>query len=406
MHKTEFFDFAVRQGYYGKAGSGLFGKKDNARKYWEDIVMKLKLKQFVEKLCAKKEVVKVLDLGCGSGEGYELLTNLPAMEMDGYTNTILYTGVDISGPMIEQGKINYSENPNVRFLQCDFSTDTFFLEEGPFDLIISTYSSPSHLNSEELSHLINKILSYHTSQTVILLDFFGKYSPEWPQYWRTNPTDYNPYNMMWLNNQKIGSNEKIDEYLVTFWSRDDINELLTKQLINCGRKAEIKFSDRSVFIGRHIDTGYYNNYPQSIRNEVNRLFDRDYRGNPERLRFDSTYLEEFNQAHPEQYSGILKLAMAWNRVIDLLAALYSKNGKRCSEIISLLPENLKEDAFMLIWLAQNSDRFPVVDFWASVMGPQVACVLRNYEIRYNLGLGFGHGLICTIELQGSDHEIQ
>jgi len=54
---------------------------------------------------------------------------------------------------------------------------------------------------------------------------------------------------------------------------------------------------------------------------------------------------------------------------------------------------------MLAWLYRNADRFLVVDFWASVMGPQVACVLRNLEFSLPQGLGCGHGLFCVVEVE-------
>jgi len=62
-------------------------------------------------------------------------------------------------------------------------------------------------------------------------------------------------------------------------------------------------------------------------------------------------------------------------------------------------DELKEELMMLQWLDGNSSRFPVVDFWASIMGPQVACVLRNLEFGLSDGLGCGHGLFCTIEVK-------
>ncbi|MBI5186566.1 MAG: hypothetical protein HZA01_12690 [Nitrospinae bacterium] len=39
MPKTEFYEIAVEHGFYCLEKSGLFGKKDNARKYWEEIAL-------------------------------------------------------------------------------------------------------------------------------------------------------------------------------------------------------------------------------------------------------------------------------------------------------------------------------------------------------------------------------
>jgi hypothetical protein len=53
---------------------------------------------------------------------------------------------------------------------------------------------------------------------------------------------------------------------------------------------------------------------------------------------------------------------------------------------------------MLAWLERNASRFPAVDFWASIMGPQIACVLRNLEINLPDGVGCDHGLVCLVEI--------
>jgi hypothetical protein len=77
MLKTEFYEAAVRQGFYGIDGGGLVGKKDNVRKYWEDIFIKLSLREAMASLLAEKGALRIVDLGAGSGEGLELLTHIP-----------------------------------------------------------------------------------------------------------------------------------------------------------------------------------------------------------------------------------------------------------------------------------------------------------------------------------------
>jgi len=61
---------------------------------------------------------------------------------------------------------------------------------------------------------------------------------------------------------------------------------------------------------------------------------------------------------------------------------------------------LAEDLEMISWLYKNAARFPVADFWASIMGPQIACVLRNCEMNYPDAFGCGHGLFCVVEVTG------
>lgn len=47
---AEFYESAVRSGYYGVDRSGLFGKKDNVRKFWEDMSIKLLLRPTIEQI--------------------------------------------------------------------------------------------------------------------------------------------------------------------------------------------------------------------------------------------------------------------------------------------------------------------------------------------------------------------
>jgi hypothetical protein len=56
--KAEFYETAVRLGYYGVERSGLFGKKDNIRKYREDISIELSLRPIIEIILQAKNCSK------------------------------------------------------------------------------------------------------------------------------------------------------------------------------------------------------------------------------------------------------------------------------------------------------------------------------------------------------------
>ncbi|MBU4139814.1 MAG: class I SAM-dependent methyltransferase [Euryarchaeota archaeon] len=126
---AEFFDIAALQGFYGLEIGGLTGKNDFVRKYWENIALKLTLRDSIEKLLTKRDNIRVVDLGCGSGEGFELLTHIPASQSFSSgkqcfilsPDQISYTGVDISGSMVQQGRKNYENQYNVRFEQADLN---------------------------------------------------------------------------------------------------------------------------------------------------------------------------------------------------------------------------------------------------------------------------------------------
>lgn len=405
--KTEFFDSAVQQGFYGKDHGGLKGKKDNVRKYWEDISIKTAIRQPIQHLLHHKPHLRILDLGSGSGEGYSLLTHIPPanktmVQRDFVLDKTMissYLGVDISAQMIEQGRRNFASEDNIHFIEADLNGDLDFLKGEPFDVYFSSYSSPSHVGKEELRCLVEQVFEASNDHFVIALDLFGRYSAEWPGYWDNNPDVMHPYNMLWLYCDDKEKELNSPDYFVHFWSADEISTILHTTAKQFNRTVELKIVDRSLLVGRHIDTGYYNHRPQLLRQEVNKLFDRDYRGNIDLLTADISFLAPFREKYPKEYNRIAYYAHQWNTVVDFLSALFSNNAPERQRLVEQSSPELQEELHVLSWLTANASRFPVVDFWASVLGPQVACVLRNLELDLPNGLGCGHGMFCVAEVK-------
>ncbi len=71
----------VGDGHYADAPSGLWGKFDNVRCNWENQVSRFAIRPALKGLLQRPEIAKrglrVADLGCGAGEGWELLTKVP-----------------------------------------------------------------------------------------------------------------------------------------------------------------------------------------------------------------------------------------------------------------------------------------------------------------------------------------
>lgn len=123
---------SVMCGFYGKNVGGLFGKYDNVRAYWEDELMRVALRPLVrartEACQAKGRGVRILDLGCGAGQGHELLTRIDQRNLDLHEEhryvlpperIELYLGIDFSEAMVIQGQKNYHGASNVRLCQGD-----------------------------------------------------------------------------------------------------------------------------------------------------------------------------------------------------------------------------------------------------------------------------------------------
>ena len=102
---------------------------------------------------------------------------------------------------------------------------------------------------------------------------------------------------------------------------------------------------------------------------------------------------------PQEWERINGYFNQWQIVINVLEALMHTNNAEVKRLIESSPVSLADDLTMLAWIYRNADRFSAIDFWASIMGPQVACILRNLEFSLPQGLGCGHGLFCVVEVE-------
>ncbi len=410
MARTEFYDSAVRLGFYGTDKGGLTGKRDYVRTFWEDMSIKLTIRPHVEALKQRRGKLRVADLGCGSGEGVDLLTHIPVADALATVDRSFtlargdfetYVGLDISPEMVAQGARNHADWPAARFILGDLSKGFALSAEPPFDLYFSSYASPSHVRPAALERLLSDIADHAANGAVVALDLMGRRSPEWPEYWRENAPSMLPYHMGYLfDGAPIDApTSDAETYKVCYWTGGEVEALVDRVAKSRRRTMRlVELRDRSILVGRHMQTGAFNARPLAYRLEINRLFHPDHRGNLDTLHASLPFLDEVRDAAPEAWTRIDEYRRAWNTVVATVEALMRSDAPRVRQEIEAAEPNLAEELKMLAWLYRNAARFPVVDFWASIMGPQVACVLRNLELSLPRGLGCGHGLMAVIEI--------
>ena len=407
MRRTEFYETAVEAGFYGIERSGVFGKKDNVRKYWEDVFIKTAVRPSLESLLARTAKLRIIDLGAGSGEGLELLTHVPPSRPVKSPNPFLlneerievYEGIDLSPAMVAQGKVNYAGRHCVHFMEADLSEGLPLMSEPPFHIYFSSYCSLSHLTARELEHLSSQIFAHAENGSIVVYDVYGRYSPEWPIYWSRSAREQLPYNMGYLLPPQEQDPRTVDWFNVTYWTSHELIETIQRASSASGTQVRVlSLRDRSILVGRHMDTCFFKPTRFAVRSQVNHLFDTDYQEDTTGLTLNLDYLDGCRSLSQEADLRIRDYHSSWSIVIRTLEALMHTDNARVRQLIESSPEALAEDLKMLAWLYRNADRFPVLDFWASVMGPQVACVLRNLELNLPEGLGCGHSLLCIVQV--------
>ena len=188
---------AVTSGLYAKQ-SGLVGKYDNVRRLWEDentrLVLQPYLKRQIDYCQSRMRRVRVMDLGCGSADGYELLTgvrhrdaDLRDVEVALLTPNVLglYKGVDLNDDLMEQARSIYGGDSKLTFEQADFTEGLpLGKEERPYDLYFASYGTWSHHNEDEtLVRLLAEIAERTEDKCLIVCDLLGRYSYEWQTLW-------------------------------------------------------------------------------------------------------------------------------------------------------------------------------------------------------------------------------
>lgn len=403
---AEFYESAVRSGYYGVDRSGLFGKKDNVRKFWEDMSIKLLLRPAIEQILREKGSVRIVDLGSGSGEGFELLTHIPPQrDVAGRNRDFVldereiaaYVGLDLSPGMVRQGRDNYRGKSAVRFHEADLGLGFPLTEDPPYDIYFSSYGSLSHLTRRGLVQLLTQISAHVTEHAYIVVDLLGRLSPEWPVYWQRSADEMLPYNMAYLLPAEERFPRAIEWFRNSFWSSDELISAVNEARENSGRRIEVTLiKDRSILVGRHMETGLFGARSWPLRHQVNRLLDHGYRGQVEMLHIDAEMMAAGAAQTPKLKQRLTSYCRDWNSIIAVLGALMSGNDRDVQSIREDASPRVSEDIEMLVWLCRNARRFVVADFWASVLGPQVAVILRSIELDQDDAIGCGHGLFAIL----------
>ncbi len=411
---------AVKSGLYAKR-SGLTGKYDNVRRYWEDELTRIFLRPHLQRLIDLSQTqmrrVRILDLGCGSADGHELLCGVRRREAnleDDQVNLLssdvlgLYKGCDLNADLISQAQSIYGNMPKMQFEQRDFTQGLAFHEkERPFDLYFTSYGTCSHHNDDATMIAMLADIARHVEEyCVIVCDWLGRYSYEWQTLW-TNDVAENrnmDYVVSYIydKEEREAKRDELQHLCLRLMSRQEAEHIISEASREAGVAIRpLQFFDRSVFTGRHMDTRDYNPHAQPIRQAVNLLHETNVRTELSTLLIDYVPKPGFEFLN-DYYEH---LQMCWNTLVQYVDQLlhgYDESERRFKSepepISASYPQPLREAMRKMRgvvegvgWLEAGLPRENIIE-------PQLGYALRYLMKSLQQGLGGGHGMVGIFEI--------
>lgn len=414
---------AATSGLYAKQ-SGLVGKYDNVRRLWEDEITRIFLRPHLDRLIERKQSqmqrVRILDLGCGSADGYELLTgvrhrdaDLQEVEIALLTPSVLgyYKGVELNEELIQQANTIYGDNAKLAFEQADFTQGLPSADdERLYDLYFTSYGTCSHHNDDEtMISLLAEIAQRTEDYCVIVCDWLGRYSYEWQTLW-TNDLSENRnmdyvVSYIYEKEEREQLRDQLDHLYLRLVSRQEAEGIVAEASKRAGVEIKpLEYFDRSIFTGRHMDTAEYNPHAQPIRQTLNSLHEVNIRTDLSSLLVD--YVPKPGFEFLNDYFEHLQ--MCWNTLVlyvDDLMQLYEIEARGFSSSPPSVPasyppplQEMMERMRLVVegtgWLGYGLPRENIIE-------PQLGYALRYLAMKLQQGLGCAHGLVAIFEVDKS-----
>lgn len=406
MAEIDAYNEALKSGQYQKPG-GLLGKYDNVRRFWEDEQLGLYLRPYLEQLVARKrargERLRVLDLGCGSGDGFECIASIndsKSLISEHKTKIVesgileSYQGIDINEGLLRQARATYGKRQNMDFIHSDFNDFDFDTVE-PCDLYLANYGSFSHNSDEQTIELLSNITRHSRDGALIIIDWLGRYSYEWQSLWtkELESNQWMDYAISYIYPGDEGKQGEITYFPLRIMGRSEARQVYQRARKKAGGRIALrKLADRSSLVGRHIDTAQYNPHCQPLRRLVNSLFEPNVSTNLDELLVHYVPKEDF----PEVNAYYQKLAYWWNYLVIYIKALLEQSTPPPAP--PDVPPAVRRALSTMKRVVRAAAGTNIGTPRTSLVEPQLGYCLRELEIGLQKGLGCGHGLVAILEM--------
>ncbi len=406
------YKVAVSTGLYAKP-QGLRGKYDHVRRFWEDEVTRFFLRPYLTRLRKRRrqEGIRILDLGCGSGDGFELLTGSrdPSRPVADASNEVLpfqevafYKGIDLSEELLEQGRAVFQGLAQVEFGRGDFSQGLPVASGEPaYDIYFTSYGTMSHCHDWEAVRLLSEIALHAAPGSVVMADWLGAYSFEWQDLW-ISPLEEDyvmDYYVSYLYDNPRAAACHLPALRLRLMDQPTLLRILEKANDRAGGRLVLReIFDRSIFVGRHVETGNYNQFPQPLRTMINSLFEPGVRTDLAGLRVNYQPKAGFTQNN----ACLKRCADWWNELVEFTAEAVLNHMPKSRNVFmgprGKIPAAVKPLFERMAGLFSSLSDLEVEDIRANFIEPQLAYALRNLEISLQKGTGIGHGIVAILEV--------
>lgn len=412
MAEIKAYDQAAGTGKYDKT-SGLSGKYDNVRRFWEDQLTGMFLRPVLNELVDYKrkrlERLRILDLGCGSGDGFDLIMSVTSKDPALYdyiyqaiTQDMFqdYLGLDINENLLDQARGYYGDNPKMRFEKADLGKGLPFKEEEkPFDIYLASYGTMSHFHDAQAVDIICDICSHAPNKTIFIGDWLGRYSIEWQDLWH-KPVDeefFMDYRISYIYPPEERNREDIPVFPLRLMTREEIMAIIDQVQERTGVSIRpVTFFDRSIMVGRHLETGDYNIHCPDLRLPINSLFESYTRTDLERLLVD--YVPRHDYAHLNTFFE--SFFMSTNTLVEetMATLAHFDSGNINTKTDPHYPKPLVEAIDTMRQVVEAAGMLKYGDPRANIIEPHLGYSLRKLEMDLAPGTGMGHSLIGIFEI--------